>query len=152
MCPLSSSSLAHYITYVSPLLHQYRSIVSNIYKQDGVRGYVRGLTATWARDVPGYFSFFTGKFMVEDGLNAANIAISREFTHTHTHTHTHMHTHMHAYTRTHAHTHARTHTHTHTHTVYIIQYMSCCIFYRITQCNHFWWPWRMLLLDNGIPA
>ena len=79
MCPYSNSGVVHYMTYLLPLLHQYRSIVTNIYKQDGMRGYIRGLTATWARDVPGYFTFFTGKFMVEDGLNATNIAISRGF-------------------------------------------------------------------------
>ena len=31
-----------------------------IARQEGVVGFFRGLTSTWAREVPGYFFFFAG--------------------------------------------------------------------------------------------
>ncbi len=35
-------------------------IVRQIVREDGVTGLFRGLTSTWAREVPGYFFFFGG--------------------------------------------------------------------------------------------
>ena len=36
------------------------SIARHILQEEGVRGMFRGLTSTWAREVPGYFFFFGG--------------------------------------------------------------------------------------------
>ena len=36
------------------------SVAGNIIKEEGVRFFFRGLTSTWAREVPGYFFFFGG--------------------------------------------------------------------------------------------
>jgi hypothetical protein len=33
-------------------------VIRHIYVEDGITGYWRGLTSTWAREIPGYFSFF----------------------------------------------------------------------------------------------
>ena len=55
-----------------------------------MRGYFRGLTSTWARDIPGYFSFFTAKFVFHRGLDRTQLRISGEassvrvFPHSHT--------------------------------------------------------------------
>ena len=35
-------------------------IIKQIVREDGVTGLFRGLTSTWAREVPGYFFFFGG--------------------------------------------------------------------------------------------
>ena len=43
-----------------------------------MRGYFRGLTSTWARDIPGYFSFFTAKFVFHRGLDRSQLRISGE--------------------------------------------------------------------------
>jgi solute carrier family 25 ornithine transporter 2/15 len=53
-----------------------RNVVRTIYRQDGVQGYFRGLTATWCRDIPGYFVFFTSKFAMEESLNKVNVPVS----------------------------------------------------------------------------
>ena len=34
------------------------SVIHQIYKEEGWRGYFRGLTSTWAREIPGYYCFF----------------------------------------------------------------------------------------------
>lgn len=34
------------------------NVIHQIYKEEGWRGYFRGLTSTWAREVPGYYCFF----------------------------------------------------------------------------------------------
>ena len=49
-----------------------------IYRQDGVTGYFRGLTTTWARDISGYFVFFTAKFKFQQGLDRAPLRITGE--------------------------------------------------------------------------
>lgn len=36
------------------------SVAGRILQEEGVRGMFRGLTSTWAREVPGYFFFFGG--------------------------------------------------------------------------------------------
>lgn len=33
-------------------------VIRHIHVEDGITGYWRGLTSTWAREIPGYFSFF----------------------------------------------------------------------------------------------
>ena len=49
-----------------------------IYRQDGMTGYFRGLTTTWARDISGYFVFFTAKFMFQQWLDRAPLRITGE--------------------------------------------------------------------------
>ena len=36
------------------------SVMKCIVQEEGMRGMFRGLTSTWAREVPGYFFFFGG--------------------------------------------------------------------------------------------
>lgn len=36
------------------------TVVKDIVHEDGLRGLFRGLTSTWAREVPGYFLLFGG--------------------------------------------------------------------------------------------
>ena len=36
------------------------SVFGSILREEGARGLFRGLTSTWAREVPGYFFFFGG--------------------------------------------------------------------------------------------
>ena len=36
------------------------TVVKEIVREDGVRGLFRGLTSTWAREIPGYFLLFGG--------------------------------------------------------------------------------------------
>ena len=55
-----------------------RDVVKMIYRQDGLTGYFRGLTTTWARDIPGYFIFFTAKFVFHQGLDRTQWRISGE--------------------------------------------------------------------------
>lgn len=55
-----------------------RDVVKMIYRQDGVTGYFRGLTTTWARDISGYFVFFTAKFKLHQELGRAPLRITGE--------------------------------------------------------------------------
>jgi solute carrier family 25 ornithine transporter 2/15 len=54
-----------------------RNVVRTIYRQDGARGYFRGLTATWCRDILGYFTMFTSNFAMEQSLDKAKVPVSR---------------------------------------------------------------------------
>lgn len=49
--------------YSALILHVHFStwsVVKQIIRQEGTLGLFRGLTSTWAREVPGYFFFFGG--------------------------------------------------------------------------------------------
>ena len=59
--------------------------VKSILKVDGVMGMYRGLTSTWAREMPGYFCFFTGynasiKLLTPEGESPENLSRFLELT------------------------------------------------------------------------
>ena len=44
----------------TPRAYSTWSVVKTIARNEGLAGFFRGLTSTWAREVPGYFCFFAG--------------------------------------------------------------------------------------------
>lgn len=57
------------------------TVVKEIVREEGVQGLFRGLTSTWAREVPGYFFFFGGyaasrKLLTPAGGNSDDLSES----------------------------------------------------------------------------
>jgi len=76
-CKMQTSKLNGLKSSMSPL-----EAVKVILREDGVMGMYRGLTSTWAREVPGYFGFFTVynasiKFLAPEGEGNSTKKLSR---------------------------------------------------------------------------
>lgn len=75
-CRLQTHSVSNHSKQVMTPVSAVRSIL----RDEGMVGIFRGLTSTWAREMPGYFFFFTGynasiKFLTPEGQSTENLSM-----------------------------------------------------------------------------